>query len=625
MKNILKIVCVILVFGALFLDTYKPVETEDIWWHLKAGEWIDHNKAIPVLDPFPAVLDEELQPFTQMYSQWLGSLTLFKIHQVAGIPGLKFFRFFIFFLSAALLLLYGQKRFPFFMLIFVIALTLPGLVARGFLRPFIFNFLFIQCLLIILFSYNRKSNISKLFFLLPLGIVWSNIHLGSFVYGSALLGISMVAYGLDYIRHKNDTTKSNKILKNIKELSGFTVLFWLMFVINPSGIAALLHNWRVFLDPSYIHFKILDNMIIELRSPGNILTSQYIWWHLITMLNLTLICKIPSEKKFYFTLFFITSVFFFIYAFRGSDFAVLIQFYIAAEMSSILQLKTKWQNLRGSKILNVLLALSVIIWYALCINNRLHTYVYRNERSSLFFLENLGLADPTKTIRFLKENNVSGLVFNDDVIGGYMIWSSYPAIRPINDGRQTNMDRFIIHQQIYDDPEKYWQKADEHYKFSAVILVQRGIKPFKLIQHIQKDPNFIFSYCDGIFITFLRKNLLSREALARLNQELNRKEDGLAENEIQELTWISQRDPLVSWWKGLQMKQFVEIEDFNNALILFDLGYRNAAARKIIEAAKVYPKNEPVPALMRILATDLVEKFSETKKAAEATSSHVEK
>ncbi|HOD12246.1 MAG TPA: hypothetical protein PKO44_04055 [Candidatus Omnitrophota bacterium] len=609
-KIITKIACLILVIAALFSRTYQPIETEDIWWHLKAGEWINENKTIPIKDPFPVDPSEKLQPFTQMYSQWLGSLTLFKVYQFAGIPGLKLFRFLIYCATIALLFAYGRKKLPFMMLIWLIFLVLPGLESRCLLRPLLFNFVFIQILIIILFSYNRDPKRYKLFFLLPIGVLWSNLHFGSFVYATSLLGISILTSAMSYIRHYKDTLKRGAALVKIKELIIFTLLYWLMFGINPMGFGALVHNWRVFLDPTYIHFKVLDNIIMELQSPGNIFHVKYMWLHVILISNLILLWRIHSERKFYFTLIYAVSCFFFMYAVRGSDFAILLQSYLLIEMFCALNLKDKIKRLKIFPFICSGLLIALILLYVPIIYQNFHLSVYRDHQKRFYFLEKIDWIDPVKTVQFLEQNNISGNVFNDDIVGGYLIWSSYPKLRPINDGRQTNMARFLLHQKIYENPEQEWESADQQYKFAAIILMQRGQKPFALIQFFQKNPSFVLAFYDSSFIVFLRKELLDEKTAIKIDQDKILKTIQLTPDDLAALKKISDQNPPTNFLKRILARQYIKIDVFGEAITLYNLGYRHAAAKKIIEATKAYSKDEPLPILMRILASDLIKEPS---------------
>jgi len=605
LKNIVKIACLSLVLLTLALRAYQPVEIEDIWWHLKTGEWIDHNKTIPIKDPFPLEPNEKIQTFTQMYSQWLGSLTFYKVYQLGEEEGLKLFRSFIFFFTFLLLFLFARKKIPFAFLIWLILLAAPALESRSFLRPLMFNFLFVQAFIIILFSYERDPKTYKLFFVLPLGALWSNLHLGSFVYGTTLLGISILASIVNYVRNQRDCLKRKTSLRKTKELFAFTLLYWLMFGINPFGLDALLHNWKVFLDPTYVHFSILDKMIMELQSPGNIFHLSYIWLHAILILNFILLFHVHSQKRLYFTLLYLFSCFFFIYALRGSDFAILLQFYIAAEMSDILRLKVAWQKLRFSTLIGLILLFFIISHCCLSTVQTLRTYVHQDSAECLYLSKKLQPANPARILSFLNEKNIKGPIFNDDIMGGYLTWRSYPSLRPFIDGRQTNMNRFFFYISAYDNPEKNWEPLDKRFHFFAIMLVNRAPEALKLIRYFIKDPTYIFSCYDNNIVLLIRKDLLDEGSLAEIDQDKILNETKLSAQDINELKEISSRKIQNTFWQALFKKRYVYIDTFEDAILLYNLGYREAAGKKIIEAAAVYPKTEAVPDLLRFLAADL--------------------
>ena len=106
-KKICKVftACIVLLF--VFFSFYKPLEFEDGWWHLATGRWIVQNNAVPHQDPFPFTD----KPAPWILTQWLGSTIFYLVHAASGIAGLKFFRFFVFFLSITIFILLAVKRY----------------------------------------------------------------------------------------------------------------------------------------------------------------------------------------------------------------------------------------------------------------------------------------------------------------------------------------------------------------------------------------------------------------------------------------------------------------------------------------------------------------------------------
>ena len=67
-----------------------PLFDEDIWWHLRAGQWLLDNRAIPRTDPFSSYGLETAKPWIA-YS-WLFEVIVALFHQAFGNAGIVLFR-----------------------------------------------------------------------------------------------------------------------------------------------------------------------------------------------------------------------------------------------------------------------------------------------------------------------------------------------------------------------------------------------------------------------------------------------------------------------------------------------------------------------------------------------------
>jgi hypothetical protein len=167
------------------------------------------------------------------------------------------------------------------------------------------------------------------------------------------------------------------------------------------------------------------------------------------------------------------------------------------------------------------------------------------------------------------------------------------------------MDRFFFYISAYDNPEKNWEPLDKRFHFSAIVLVNRAPEALKLIRYFIKDPTYIFSCYDNNIVLLIRKDLFDEGSLAEIDQDKILNGTKLSAQDINELREISSRKIQNTFWQALFKKRYVYIDTFEDAILLYNLGYREAAGKKIIEAAAVYPKTEAVPDLLRFLAADL--------------------
>ena len=205
-KIIPKSVFVILIIF-IFCAFFKPIETEDIWWHLKTGQWIWTHKAVPNYDLFDLFSSfNNVKAHWLCNFQWLGSTIYYLVYLKFGFLGLKVFRSMLFLSIIGIFYFYGRKILPSYLLVILVFILTYGCSQSIFLRPDAFNYVFIQLFLITLFSFEKTSQRNILFILPVLGIFWVNLHLGSFVYGVSLISIFLLSALVRFTNEKLNNT-----------------------------------------------------------------------------------------------------------------------------------------------------------------------------------------------------------------------------------------------------------------------------------------------------------------------------------------------------------------------------------------------------------------------------------
>ena len=163
------------------------VDEPDVWWHLKAGEWILANRAWPTVDSFSSWGSG--QPWTA-YS-WLPELMLVGFYRALGLPGLVLYTAMLSVgIVAALWAMIGRLNSN---LTTTVALTLAGTLGLILLetpRPWLFSILFFVVELDLLLAAGRSGNRRLLWWLVPLFALWANMHI-QFVLGLAVLGAAV--------------------------------------------------------------------------------------------------------------------------------------------------------------------------------------------------------------------------------------------------------------------------------------------------------------------------------------------------------------------------------------------------------------------------------------------------
>ena len=175
---------VLLFVPALICFFRDIVDDPDVWWHLKTGEWIFQHRAWPTIDTFSS--HGAGNPWAA-YS-WIAELLLYGLHQALGLRGLVLYTAG---LSVAIVAAFhgllrrmGKNH----LLVVVVTLVAAlGLIRIATPRPWLFSILLFVIELDLLLTAGRTGNRRLLLWLIPLFVLWANVHI-QFVLGLLILG-----------------------------------------------------------------------------------------------------------------------------------------------------------------------------------------------------------------------------------------------------------------------------------------------------------------------------------------------------------------------------------------------------------------------------------------------------
>lgn len=470
----------------IFLNFFRPLDIEDVWWHLKTGEWIVTHGQVPHQDLFP--FGQEQTPW--IFTQWLGSSILYLVYEFTGLLGLKIFRA-LFFTGVLLVFFrYALKRTGFPMAAALLLILVPPLYSRSFVRPDMFNYLLIQVFFIILFRFHNTNDPRQLLALPLLGALWSNVHLGSFVYGVPLIGVFLVSNAISRQWQKTGA------------LAVMLVLYVAAFTISPYGHKALVYPLDVFLKPDHIHFYFSLNVIEEMASPLEYLKWDTGFWAVIlaALAAFAVFKKGNSEHRLLHILLLAFSLGMFLRGVRaGAFFALTAAFVIAEALHNAPAPKPapSMNIVRRCFWLGVIAVLSV---KGVSLYNKT---VIQDGKPVREMDQIVNARNPQAALTFMKERGIAGQVFNDDSFGGYMIWSAYPHIRPFTDGRQVDKEKFIKFIEITQDPGTYWPRLQEEFQFKTLLLNPNAYYTAFLIECL--GPGWTLVYKDAAALVFIRE------------------------------------------------------------------------------------------------------------------------
>jgi pentatricopeptide repeat protein len=179
-----------LMVTAAFVLGCQELYDADVWWHVRAGQWIWSNGRVPNLDPFTFTADD--RPWIDLH--WLFQLLMAAAYAIGRVPGII--------LTAsgvcAAVMLAGftarDRRWPMWV---VAACWLPALLTisgRMTPRPELLSLLGLAAFLAVLFRVDKSPLWAWM--LVPLQVLWVNAH-ALFVLGPFVLA----AYLIDHAAH----------------------------------------------------------------------------------------------------------------------------------------------------------------------------------------------------------------------------------------------------------------------------------------------------------------------------------------------------------------------------------------------------------------------------------------
>ncbi|MBF0225761.1 MAG: hypothetical protein HQK76_09930 [Desulfobacterales bacterium] len=490
---------------------YYPFEggDYDIWFHLKYGEYFIKNMTWAInhsqFSWTPTISDWQ-------YVTWIGSSILYLIYKLSSFYGLELLLWSILFLIFLLSLKYIKNIGDYVDINYIMGWTLVYTVLKlthVYIKPEMFTTLFFLVTVYIYFSAKRSSQKNYFIFYPLIFFIWGNSH-GGFIVGLVFISLALFGEILNFLFQKQSAL-DKKILK----IFVVSVFFsYIATLINPHGI-----NYILFILESTYSEKFAGNF-------GKIFAYYSMWnylyfardmfnfvnaaWCLVVMMIIFILTSYYAYNKNKFidlsiSILNIVLFFFAMDAARKTIFFPIIwifsEIYILKK-ADIFEVKKKFAPF------------AFIIFLVVAVNNIL-VLKYCNEPKWLGIDAEKYL--PVKSCEFIMKNNLQAPLFNDYLIGGYMLWKMYPQYKVFIDPRyapyagEVLTDWFNI--QNYMNKPDGLEEFRKKYPFKVALLLMRenGIITWMF------RSGWRVLFFDSVSIVLIHPSLipeLSKEALA---------------------------------------------------------------------------------------------------------------
>lgn len=495
---------IFLVAGFGFLLKLRLV---DFWWHLKAGEIIITNRAIPRTDLFSFTAAG--QPF--ILQNWLVEVIYYGAYKAGGLALLVALNALL--LVAALLPIYHLCRQATNQLkLSVITALLPAvlLLYFGSVRSQVFSFALFSAFYWVLSMYRSRRR-DVLWALPLLTIVWVNVH-GAFVLGLGLIGLFLVCEMARRLAYGD--TRDTLPPAELRKLGLFLVLSAAATLINPETYRIYGYIRAVATNPAS------QQLVLEWQPPR---ISELIGIVLffgpffITLMVLLGASRKPDLIDLVLVLVFSALG---LSAVRNGVWFSLIAAPIIARYFPTIDFCPARDTLRRFRVgraftdwigprsgppapiryrLNRQIAVLMLTLVVL-----VSPWVYPHLGNPAFGNTLWEKSTPVGAMDYIQQNALEGNIYHPQIYGDYLIWRLWPQQRSFVDGRVHLFDSAVVRDYRMAFNDSHWDERLAAYDIKYVLLSKDEDENRRMIESARESPGWRLIYEDDVSVMFER-------------------------------------------------------------------------------------------------------------------------
>jgi hypothetical protein len=470
--RLLRVILLVLLAVMLILRYAVERLDYDLWWQMALGRYYWLNRTLTIDH---TIFSWTPTDPTWVYNTCLGSIVMYLFYTLAGGFGLWLLQWLVFlgiFLSFYVILRVLRQPLDITAITIIAVIGVIGWASLRIYKPELFTPLFICWVGVIFVLVKAHRGKSSLFYIYPFVFaIWVNLH-GGFILGFCLLACFFIGEFLNRIFFPRESFETRELF----DLGLASALSFFATLINPFGI--------------YYHLQILKSPTNEIYTVSSkyLLAYESLWPYFKSIGSMDLEFFRVGQVALLMAAMALSLVSLFIYQWRqkrSCDFMLII-----------LSAATFWGSMRAvraiymfsmffffafygllyllnqNRISAKLSGVSLLV-FALLLMNVLYVSIRYGAGNRWF---GFGLQDyaPVKEIEFLKQYKIKGPIFNDYLIGGYLLWALYPDYKVFIDPRlgpyrkevAPDYWKFVEKPQTAQDIENFTRK----YAFKTAVI-----------------------------------------------------------------------------------------------------------------------------------------------------------
>ncbi|MDD5145371.1 MAG: tetratricopeptide repeat protein [Candidatus Pacebacteria bacterium] len=523
LSKILVFILILSFFGSLLIHKIA-LPTDDLGRHIKNGEMV-----FKYANVFRTNFYSYTEPNSQFINHhWFFGVISYFLSETVGFGGMVIFGTIILLFTFLMLFFVSKKKADFWLISILSLPTILLLGERTDFRPEIFSYLFFVIFLYFLIDSEGHPNQNKIFWLIPIQLLWVNLHIFFF------LGVILVlGFLLEKIILNRKNLKGNPQIKKL-----FFLLLFLIFVcfFNPNGIRGVLYPISIFNRQS---IQVMENSsfsdILKTGNPLNI--SAKIFIPMVFLSALSFVIGIRKKLIFYGLASIGAAAASFIIFSRGvALFGLIFLPAVSSNLNGVFvslkdRLCKKWP--RVGKAAGTILIVVLIITFSYFISLGIQEKILKKH------VFGIGLTTYSdSSAMFFKKEGLSGPIFNDFDIGSYLIYYLFPQEKVFVDNRPEAYSASFfkdVYEPIFEKEEK-WQEMLEKYNFNIIFLhyYDEGPNVWQFLFRRMNDPQWSLVYADPYAVILLKNsqaNLILIEKFGITKENAEKKLEYLAESQ----------------------------------------------------------------------------------------------
>jgi hypothetical protein len=485
----------VLVF-ALALAAYK-VNSSDLPWHYKTGEWIVQQRRVPTVDFWNFLRTGQ----EWIDAQWLFQVTCYGVRQVFGPNGLSLLTMGAV-AGALLLCLTAPWQVPLSWRALAALVFLLGIDGRIICRPELLSVVY-MALMFHLLERARRGRTRWLAGVPAVQLLWANSE-GLWPIGLGIIGVYILDLGLEAWRQPQFSWRRPVP----PAWPGTLAAAAAVCLLQPYGLKGVWFPLQLLREVA-TEATLQKQVVVEFQSlfePPPILRAEKFFFLLIAAATAVTAAS-GRRLRPGLSLLGLGFVYLGVSARRNVSVAgIALLPLMLAHLELLAAAKARPIIVRGAGIGAAVLALgAAAVLTVLCLVQPVRTWDRTGREPGL------GLSRryyPTGAVAFLKSIKYQGNIINNDRLGGYLFYAGWPEWMVMADPRQEIGGEQMLRRwgQVFQDDAAFRQMADQYHAEAVVIdLWDEYLQRFA--DRIGRDPGWALVYVDQPHKTlvFLRR------------------------------------------------------------------------------------------------------------------------